>query len=401
MAINKIQMSHIKIFFATVGLLLLTLVQPLVGEAQDNHGAAPGKCWVYIGTYTRDGSKGIYLYQMDLASGELTSRGLAAETPNPTFLDVDAPGKFLYAADEISHYEGKAAGKVCAFSIDADTGKLTLLNERTSGGDGPCHVLLDHSGKNALIANYGGGSVEVLPIGTDGRLGEPSAFIQHSGKSINPDRQEKPHAHSMALDPDNHFAFACDLGMDKLMIYHFDADHGTLTPGQPPFIPIKAGSGPRHMTFSADGHIVYLINELTSTISVFGYDAQRGVMHLRQTVSALPDDFKGKNTDAEIVLHPSGKFLYGSNRGDDTIVLFAIDPVTGMLTFRQRQPVQGKTPRNFAIDPTGKFLLDANQDSNNLVLFSINPQNGMLTPTGKTWDIAAPVCVKFVPVTGK
>ncbi len=225
-------------------VLLLTLLHTCFGNAEDSHGAPAGKCFVYIGTYTNAKSKGIYLYRMDLASGDLTSEGLAAETPNPTFLDLDPHGHFLFAANEISRFEGKAAGAVTAYSIDASTGKLTFLNERSSGGDGPCHILLDRTGKNALVANYGGGSVAVLSIQPDGRLGDASAFIQHEGKSINADRQEKAHAHCMALDAANHFAFACDLGIDKVMIYRFDASHGTLTPNQPPFAAIKPGSGP-------------------------------------------------------------------------------------------------------------------------------------------------------------
>ncbi len=317
------------------------------------------------------------------------------------FFDLAADGKFLYAADEINNFEGKRAGSVGAYSIHAGTGKLTLLNEHSSVGDGPCHVLIDHTGKDALIANYGGGSIAVLPIEADGKLDEASSFIQHEGKSINPDRQEKPHAHSMALDPANHFAFACDLGLDKVMIYRFDAEHGKLTPNEPPFAAIKPGSGPRHMTFSADARFAYLINEMACTVNVFAYDAKRGALHELQTISTLPADFKGQNTDAEIALHPSGKFLYGSNRGDNSIAVFAVDPAEGTLTFVQRQSVLGKTPRNFGIDPTGKFLLDANQDSHNLVLFSINPQTGELTPTGKTWELAAPVCVRFLPVAGK
>jgi 6-phosphogluconolactonase len=398
-------MSQIKKLLLTFSLLTLTVLQPFAGAAQNSPANASGECFVYVGTYTKGGSKGIYLYRMDMASGALTSEGLVAELPNPTFFDLDSHGKFLYAATETSRYSDSsgdyASGGVSAYSVDAATGKLTFLNSRSSGGDGPCHILLDKANRDALIANYGGGSVEVLPISADGQLGKATSFIQDEGKSINADRQEKPHAHSMALDAANHFAFACDLGTDRIMVYRFDAEHGKLTPNNPPFAAIKPGSGPRHMTFSADNRFAYLVNELTSTVNVFAYDARRGELRELQTISALPENFKGQNTGAEIALHPSGKFLYTSNRGDNSIAVFAVDGAKGTLAFLQRQSVEGKTPRYFAIDPSGKFLIDANQDSNNLVLFTVNPETGQLTSTGKSWEIAAPVCVKFLPIAAK
>jgi 6-phosphogluconolactonase len=284
---------------------------------------------------------------------------------------------------------------VSAFSIDAETGKLTLLNQRSSGGDGPCHLVLDKDQKNVLVANYGGGSVGVLPVLPDGTLGETNAFIQHAGKSVNPSRQEKPHAHCVALDPANRFAFVCDLGIDKVMIYHFDSARGTLTPNDPPFFQAKPGAGSRHLAFHPNGRFAYLVNELDSSMTALAYDASRGELRELQTLPMLPDDFKGDNLAAEVVVHPSGKFLYSSNRGHDSIVHFDIDRKKGTLKFVERQPTAGKTPRHFAIDPTGKFLMVANQDSGNVVVFAINPRDGRLTKTGQTLEVPSPVCVKF------
>jgi 6-phosphogluconolactonase len=393
-------MSQNKFLAAAFGLSLLTFFAP-VTSAQNSKDFTPSECFVYVGAYTGGTSKGIYLYRMDMETGVLTSEGLAAETPNPTFFDLTTNGKFLYAADEVNNFQGKHAGSVGAYSVERGTGKLTLLDERSTVGDGPCHILIDHSGKDALIANYGGGSIAVLPIEADGKVDDASTFIQHYGKSINPDRQQKPHAHFITVDPANRFAFVCDLGLDKIMSYRFDAAAGKLTPNDPPFTEIKPGSGPRHLAFSANGRFAYLINEMASTINVFNYDATHGVLAEMQTISTLPVDFKGSSTGAEIAIHPSGKYLYASNRGDDSIAVFAINPANGTLSFIQRQSVQGKTPRYFGIDPTGKYILDANQDSNNLVLFVINPENGQLTFTGKTWELASPVCVKFLPIRPK
>ena len=306
-------MKHIKSLKLLFGffLALMAVSTSVVG--------ADGKYLVYIGTYTHGQSKGIYAYRMDSATGTFTALGLAAETPDPTFLDIDHKHKFLYAANEIGNFQGKHAGAVSAFSIDADTGKLTLLNQRSTIGSGPCHVLVDGQDRNVLAANYGSGSIAVLPIRADGGLSEASAFIQHAGKGQSPDRQDGPHAHCMALDAANRFAFACDLGLDEVLVYRFDPQHGTLVPNQPPFASIKPGSGPRHFEFAPDGRHAYVINELGSTITVFAYRAGAGTLKELQTVSTLPDDFHGNNTTAEIQVHPSGKFVYGSNRGHNSI----------------------------------------------------------------------------------
>jgi 6-phosphogluconolactonase len=271
---------------------------------------------------------------------------------------------------------------------------LTQLSQRSSIGSGPCHVLVDAAGRNVLVANYGSGSVTVLPIGTDGHLGEETAFIQDTGKSTNPSRQEGPHAHCMVLDAANRFAFACDLGLDKVLIYRFDSEHGTLTPSEPPFVALKPGSGPRHMAFHPNGREAYVISELKSTVTRFAYDAKHGVLTEEQTISTLPNDFKGRNYPAEIVVHPSGKFLYGSNRGHDSIAIFAIDSATGALRSIGYESTRGKTPRNFAIDSSGEYLLAANQDSGNLAVFRIDPATGRLKFLS-TVDVPAPACVKF------
>ena len=240
----------------------------------------------------------------------------------------------------------------------------------------------------------------MCPIRSDGRLGEVSAFVQHTGSSVNPSRQRKPHAHSINVSPDNRFAIVADLGLDKLLVYRFDAARGALAPNDPPFAAVMPGSGPRHFTFHPGGKFAYVINELASTVTAFSYDAARGALSELQTISTLPKDFTGSSTTAEVQVDATGKFLYGSNRGHDSIAVFAIDPSKGTLTPVQRVPMQGKTPRNFRIDPTGSYLFAANQDSGSVVIFRIHAKTGRLTPTGQALAVASPVCVKFVPGRG-
>ena len=283
-----------------------------------------------------------------------------------------------------------------AFAIDRATGKLTFLNEVSSRGREPCHVSLDKTGKFVMAANYTGGSVAVFPVLADGRLGEPSAFVQHHGSSVNPERQEGPHAHSIGPSPDNRFVLAADLGLDRLLAYQFDPTQGLLKPNDPPFATVKPGAGPRHFAFHPGGRFVYTINEMGSSIAAFSYDAARGSLREIETVSTLPKDFAGASDTAEIEAHPGGKFLYGSNRGHDSIAVFAIDDKKGTLTPVEYVPTEGKTPRSFAIDPTGSYLVVANQDSDNLVVFRIDARTGRLTPGGKVSDVPSPVCVTFV-----
>jgi 6-phosphogluconolactonase len=357
-----------------------------------------GKYLLYVGTYTARGSKGIYDYHYDAATGEIGSQELAAETSNPSFVAVSPNHHFLYAVNEDHDYQGTSSGVVSAFSLDQKTGKLTLLNQLASRGADPCHISLDHTGKFVLVANYTGGNLTVFPILADGRLGEASDFIQHKGTGPNHERQEAAHAHWIDLSPDNRFALNADLGLDEVFVYHFDSAKGKLSPDDPPFAKLAAGAGPRHVAFHPDGKFVYVISELNSTVTTFSYDAQAGALHELQAVSTLPKDFTGENSTAEIVVHPNGKFLYASNRGHDSLAVFAIDPEKGTLTFVEHVPVKGKTPRNFEIDPTGTRLFVANQETDNIVVFDLDPKTGKLKATGQELKVAAPVCIRFVPV---
>jgi 6-phosphogluconolactonase len=284
--------------------------------------------------------------------------------------------------------------------VDPRSGALTLLNQQSSVGDGPCYLIVDKAGKNVLVANYGGGSVSVLPVGADGKLGEATAAIQHHGSSVNPQRQKEPHAHSINLDAANRFAFVADLGMDKVLIYKFDTTKGTLVANDPLSASVNPGAGPRHFAFHPGGRYAYVINEIQCTVTAFLYDASRGALTELQTISTLPDgeQVKPAYSTAEVQVHPSGKFLYGSNRGHDSIAVFAIDQKTGKLTRVENEPTQGKTPRNFGIDPTGAYLLAANQNSDSIVVFRIDPSTGALTPTGQSVAAPSPVCVKFVAI---
>jgi 6-phosphogluconolactonase len=360
--------------------------------------AAKTEYFVYVGTYTGPKSKGIYAYRFDAATGGLISLGLVAETVNPSFLAIHPNRRFVYAANEIGNYQGQNSGAVSAFAIERRTGKLTFLNTVASRGADPCYLVVDKTGKNLLVANYSGGNVAMFRVLKDGRLGEASAFVQHVGSSVNPARQKEPHAHSINLSPDNRFAIAADLGLDQLLVYRFDPAKGSLSANTPAFAKVNPGAGPRHFAFHPSGRFAYVINEMQSTVSAFAYDAAGGVLRELQTISTLPKDFSGENDTAEVQVHPSGKFLYGSNRGHDSIAVFAIDAAQGTLTPIERVPTQGKMPRNFGIDPTGSYLLAANQGSDNLVVFRIDPQTGRLTPTGQVLEVASPVCVKFVPI---
>ena len=354
------------------------------------------KMWVFVGTYTGAKSKGIYRFEFDTATGKLTGPELAAETKNPSFLAIHPSKKFLYAIGELDNVSGKKGGAVTAFSLDAKTGELKELNQQSSVGAGPCYIVIDRAGKNALVANYGGGSVAVLPIGSDGKLAEASAFIQH--KSADPDKKVMPHGHSINVDANNRFAIAADLGLNQLIVYKFDAAKGTLTPNDPPYLATAPGAGPRHFAFHPNGHFAYVINESNMTLTALTYDAEKGTLKTLQTISTLPEGAKGKDfSTAEVVVHPSGKFVYGSNRGHHSIVGYSIDEKTGELKLIGHQGEGIKTPRNFNIDPTGKFMVVANQDGDNLVVFRIDPKTGELKTTGIKAEVGAPVCVKFVP----
>jgi 6-phosphogluconolactonase len=380
----------------SLALLLALIVSTILAAAAER----PGKYLFYVGTYTEDGSKskGIYAYRFDASTSEITSLGLAAETTNPSFVALHPSGRFLYAVNEVGNYKGPNSGGVSAFSIDHATGKLTFLNEVPSRGADPCYIVVDKTGKYVLVANYTGGSVAVFPVLADGKLGEASAFVQHTGHGTDPKRQEGPHAHSVDLSPDNRFAMVDDLGLDELLVYKFDSAKGSLTANDPPFAKLDAGAGPRHFVLRPDGKFAYVVAEMGHTVTVFSNDAASGRLQTLQTVTTLPKDFKGRNDDAEIQVHPSGKFLYASNRGDDSIAIYAIDGSKGTLTQVGIVPTGGKEPRSFEIDPTGTLLLAENQKSDNIVVFRIDPKTGGLTPTGQMLEVASPVCVKFLRV---
>jgi 6-phosphogluconolactonase len=363
------------------------------------------KYLMYVGTYTTEAgstSKGIYAYRFDSDTSELTPIGLAAETANPSFLAVHPNHRFLYAVNEVGNYKGEKSGAVSAFAIDHATGKLTLLNQVASKGADPCYITVDKTGKYVLVANYTGGSVGVFPVLADGRLGETSSFIQHTGHGADPERQEGPHAHSIDLSPDNRFAIVDDLGLDETLVYRFDSAKGFLALNDPQLYTTLAkadpGAGPRHFAFHPDDKFAYVVNEMQSTVSAFSYDGAGGVLRRLQTISTFPKEFSAHNDDAEIEVHPSGKFLYASNRGHDSIAVFAIDSNKGTLTLIEYAPTRGQTPRSFEIAPGGSLLFAENEKSNNIVVFRIDDKTGRLTPTGKVEEVAEPVCVKFVPI---
>jgi 6-phosphogluconolactonase len=390
----KVRLPSTTEAFRLVTVVLTALALPLFAPAA---GSAPQQYLVYVGTYTDHGSKGIYAYRFDSSTGKLNSVGLAAESAEPSFLAADSGGRFLYAVNETESFNGQPTGAVSAFAIQPDAGKLSLLNQVSSRGLDPAHITLDRTGKYALVANYTSGSVAVFTVLKDGRLGEVTAFVQHKGSSVNPERQKGPHAHAIALSPDNRFAVVADLGLDQLLIYPFDAAKGILG-AQPQIVKARPGAGPRHLVFSTDGRFLYVLNEMQSSVVAYSYDATSGALHELQTISALPKGFSGENTAAEIEVHPSGKFLFASNRGDDSIAVFAIDSKTGQLTPVEISPTGGKTPRNFAIDPTGLWLLAANEDSGNIVAFRIDQKTGRLKSTGDVLRVPSPVCLKFAAV---
>jgi 6-phosphogluconolactonase len=384
-----------------VAMCLSTLVvTPLAAASQ------PQDVLVYVGTYTGKGSEGVYVYRMDSSTGALTFVSKTTGLENPSFLAIDPKGRCVYAVREFGGSAGGRGGAVIALSRNPTTGELTVLNEQPSGGQGPCYVTVDREGRFLLAANYGSGHVAMLPIAEDGRLQPATSVVQHEGSSVNPTRQKEPHAHSIVLDAANRYALAADLGIDKIMVYRFDSEHGKLLPSDPPFARSEPGSGPRHIAFHPSGKYVYVIEELSSTIAAFTYNGDSGTLtplrdgDAKSCVSTLPVGFQGRSTCADIHVHPSGRFLYGSNRGHDSIASFAVDDKTGELRVLGHEPTQGKTPRNFAIDPSGTFLLAANQDSDTIVSFRINHDTGALAPTGQVCKVSMPVCLKMVVASG-
>jgi len=381
-------------------LLFLCAPLLLLSQAQTpEKSTAKVQYIAYVGTYTsKTTSKGIYAYRFNAENGQLSPIGVAAESVDPSFLAVHPNGKYLYAVNEIANFNGGTGGAVSAFAIDAKTGALKFLNQVPTRGAGPCHVSLDKTGNYVLVANYDGGSIASFPVHDDGTLGTAAGFVQHSGSGPDKERQEGPHAHWIGTSPDNRFALAADLGLDQVLVYGFDSSKGLFTPLLSGFAKVKPGAGPRHLAFSPNGKFAYVLSEMDSSVTVFSYQAKTGAFTSLENLSTLPKDFSGPKQAAEIVVHPSGKFLYASSRGHDSIAVFAIDEKKGTLKSLGQVLTGGKTPRHFAIDPTGTYLLAENQDSNNVVVFHIDPGTGNLTPTGQTVEVPSPVCITFVAV---
>ena len=355
---------------------------------------------VYFGTSTtaKNGSKGIYVSRFNTATGELTQPQLAAEAGNPGFLAIHPTKKYMYACGDVVKADGKKGGGLSSFGINKDTGKLTLINQSATSGVGPCHVSVDKTGRVATISNYGSGSIGSYAIKEDGSLSPEASFFQHEGSGADPKRQAGPHAHSVNFSPDNRYAYACDLGLDKVLIYKVDTASGKLTPNDPPFAKTPAGGGPRHLAFHPSGKYVYVNNEMGMSETVFAYDAATGGLTEIETVSTLPEADRGMKglSTAETVVHPNGRVVYVSNRTHDTIAVFACDPATGKLTLLQNVPVEGKIPRNICLDPTGKWLVAAHQDSATAALFKVDQDSGKLTFTGTKVDVPGSICVRFL-----
>lgn len=348
---------------------------------------------VYFGTYTRGSeSQGIYTCLLDTSDGKLHSLRLAAETDNPSFVAIHPSKPFLYSVGEYGEYQGGKSGSLSAYRVDESTGKLALLNHKSSYGQGPCHVVVDAEGKHVLAANYNSGSAGVLLINEDGSLGDRTGFTQHTGSSVNKQRQTGPHAHSINLDKANKFAFVADLGIDRVMVYRYD--DGSLSPNDPAWANTPPGGGPRHFAIHPSQKYAYVNNEITSSVTAFRLDAEKGQLESFQNISTLSRPHDGNST-AEIQVHPSGKFLYVSNRGHNSIAVFSINGRTGNLARVEIESTRGEVPRNFGIDPSGKFLLAANQNSNDVFVFQIDPDHGTLDYTGYSLSVPRPVCVKF------
>ena len=351
--------------------------------------------FAYIGTYTDDHrSKGIYRLFLNSANGEMRVDGLAAESRNPSFLALHPTGRTLYAVNEVQELDGKPTGGVTAFAIARESGALTRINQLPSHGKDPCYLSLDRTGRTVLVANYTSGSIASFTVRQDGRLGAARTIVQHEGHGPNAERQTSPHAHCILTDPSNKFVLAADLGVDGVLIYKFDERTGsiaTVANG----VAAKPGAGPRHLAFHPTGKFLYVVNELDSTLAVYTYDGEHGSLDQVQVTAASPGGTVEGNHPADVHVASSGRFLYSSNRGDDTIAVFGIDARSGQVTPVEQVPTGGKTPRNFTLDPTGRFLLVANQRSDSIVSFRIDAETGRLTPTGSRVELPVPVCIRF------
>jgi 6-phosphogluconolactonase len=370
---------------------LLLIASPIVLGAVASSLAGQQPLTVYVGTYTDGASRGIYRFDLDTDTGHASPPVLAAEARNPSFLALHPSGRFLYAVSEVSDFGGARTGGVIAFAIDPPSGRLTRLNEEASGGDGPCHLAVDETGQNLLVANYGGGTVALLRITADGRLKPASTVLAHEGSGPDKERQDKPHAHGVYFDPAQRFVLAPDLGADRVFVYAFDAERGRLEPHGAGVLP--PGSGPRHLAFHPSGRFVYVINELASTVSVFRYDAASGALALVQTLSALPEGFAGTSYTAEVQVSPDGRFLYGSNRGHDSLAIFSIDASSGQLSPLGHVPIGGSWPRHFQIDASGRLLMAAHQRGGTIGFFRLDARTGQASPLGARVAVDRPACV--------
>jgi len=341
--------------------------------------------------------KGIYAYDFDEATGALSEVAVTGNVRNPSFMAADPSGQYLYAVNEFKEFEGLASGAVSAFRIEAD-GHVGFLNQKPSHGTDPCHLIVDKTGRNVLVANFASGSVSVFPRHADGSLADASCVVQHTGSSVDPVRQAGPHAHAVALSHDNRFAFVPELGGDTIEIYVLDAENGKITPNpDQPRIRAAPGAGPRQLTMHPKRDFAYVINELNSTMTAYGYDPARGVLTEIGTLSTLPGDFTGTSFCAEVQISPDGRFVYGSNRGHNSIAIFRVSEADGSLALVGHEPTRGEIPRHFDISPDGGFICVANQDTGNLAVFRRDPETGHLSYTGhEIADAGTPVCVRFL-----
>ena len=377
-------------FFALTASLAVLALGSAVSKPAASHSYL-----ALVGTYTsKTDSKGIYAYEFDAETGQLAAKGLAAETRDPSWLVIHPNGEFVYAANE----SGKQSA-ISSFALDAQSGKLTFLNQIPALGEDPCYLSVENTGKYLFVANYTSGNVVVFSILADGKLGEHTALVTDAGTpGPNKARQEGPHAHWVQVSTDNRFVFVADLGLDEILTYRLDSTRGSLVPNKPFFVrPLAAGAGPRHAVSSPDGRHFYVLSEINSTVTAFAYAPKHGVFGYLGVVPMLPAGFEGRNDAAEIAVHPSDKWLFASNRGHDSIAVFSIDAATGKLKPAGDFPTGGKEPRHFAIDPTGRFLLAENQLSNSIVVFGIDSATGALTQVSKTDGVPSPVCLVFLP----